>query len=146
MGAPGPWAFEGFARAWASQSVEAQQGAEVRFSLVDVGLVECPLRVGSNEVPRLALCAGAEVGLLETESQGFTVPKSAFDPSLRLVAPASLSLPIARGVSLRLAAEFGVAAVRDQFVYGNPNGASRLVAGQPLFTGEADLGLAIAVR
>ncbi len=146
VGLQRPWGFEAFGKAWANQSVPAQQGAQVRFSLADLGAVVCPLSVGSAGLPRLAGCAGAEVGFLETSSQGFVAPQSSLDPTLRLAASASLSFPVAQGVSVRLGGELGFAVVRSQFVYNDPTGTSKVVADEPLVTGQADLGLAISLH
>jgi hypothetical protein len=139
------WSIEAFAKLWASQSVAVEQGAQVRFSLADAGAAFCPLSFGSARLPTLTACLGAEVGLLQSESQGFVNPQDSLEPTVRLVAPASLSLPVAMGVSVRLGAELDFALVRDHYVYSDASKAPH-VLWEPLVSGEADLGLAISVR
>jgi hypothetical protein len=146
VGMPRPWAFEVFGAAWGNQSVGAEQGAQVRFALVDVGAAACPLTLGARRRVHLTACAGLEVGFVQTESQGFVAPENSLDPTLWLAVPSTLSFPLGQGVSIELGADLGVAVVGNQFFYRDPTSAARVVATQSLVTGEASLGLGVDLR
>ncbi len=139
------WTFEAFGGAWGAQTLQPEQGAQVRFSLPYAGLAVCPLSFGVRGHPTFSVCAGTEVGFLGTTSQGFSETHSSLDPTWRFVAPARLSFPIAGGLALRLGAELGVALLRDHFVYEDAGKATRVVSDPPLVAAQCDLGLSLSL-
>src|SRR5262249_43531557 len=141
---PRAWPLEAFGIAWGNQTAEAEQGAQVRFSVTEAGFDVCPLSLGGGARPSLSVCAGWEVAFFASEAQGFAAPKSSLDPAVRVFSASRLSLPIARGFAARVGGEVGLAVLRDQFVYKDASKAVHVISGSPLLAAECDAGVAAA--
>jgi hypothetical protein len=142
---PRMWALEAYGVAWGNQTAFAEQGAQVRFSVTEAGLAVCPVRLGRETRPTLSVCGGAEVAVVESESQGFQSSKTSVDPSVRAVVPGNLSFPILHGVAVRVGGEVGLALMRDQFVYDDASRGVHVVSGSPLVVAECDTGLSLSL-
>lgn len=140
---PRAWSIEAFGGVWSNQILFAEAGAQVRFSLPYVGLALCPLRVGRSAHARVTVCAGGEVGFLESASQGFVGARTELDPTLSVVTPARLVFPIVGGVAARIGGELGLALIRNQFVYEGPTPSTHVVSSPPLATAAVEAGLSV---
>jgi hypothetical protein len=110
-------AIEAFGSAWSDQTIQVAPGTAVQFSLFDVGVAACPLRLCAVGRASFTACGGMELALLEDDSQGFAAPRSSLDPAVRGVGLARILLPVSHAVALRAS---------------------------PLVTAEADLGLVVS--
>jgi hypothetical protein len=139
------WDLALFGGVWAAQTVHAERGAQIRFSLPWAGLAVCPVHLGRRGRPSLSVCVGPEVGFLESEPQDFMSARSSVEPAVSVVAPARIEVPLVGGLGLNLGGELAVYLLRDQFVYEDPVTTTHVVASHPLVTASCDVGLSLSL-
>jgi hypothetical protein len=138
------WSVEAFGGVWANQAANVENGAAVRLSVPYLGLALCPLRIEKSGRGTFTVCAGPELGVRESTSVGFATSHNSTDPTLGVVVPAHIGIPIVGGVGIRLGGEVGFALVRDEFRYEDSSG-SHVVAPSPIVTASCDLGVSLSL-
>jgi hypothetical protein len=139
--APRFWEVEAFGRAYESQRRFVTANASVHFAAMSGGLATCPVHRERAWWLDFDLCAGAELAVLESESDGLGTRHSNTVTIFRLLANTHVSVPIAGPLALRAGGELGVALLQRDFIYYDvPGNSHNLFSTGPL-TAAADLGV-----
>ena len=139
------WPFEVFGGAFAPQTESLASGASSLLTLGFGGALLCPWRFDGGHLGAFAFCAGGEVGVLETTTNGVSAGRTQTGPSLDAITQAVLTIPIGHAMNVRLGARLGVALLRELFVYSDAAGNSHTFFDRPVVSTTWDLGLAVAL-
>lgn len=140
---PNFWPVEFYGGVWAPQSVSSRPGASTRFTSAFGGLGLCPVHVRGESLA-FQLCAATQVGLVDSEPQGFASAKGGALPTVHIVAEAQVSLALAGGIAVRAGASLAAALLRSEFVFDDSVGSQSLFEA-PVLAATADLGVAVTL-
>jgi hypothetical protein len=140
------WNVRASATALSPQTLAIDGGALARLTMAYGGLLVCPTAFEDAHRRSLELCGGALVGSLGASGKGFGLSSGADTaPLVDLVGAASLVVPIAGPLEVRLGATVGLAPIRNSVVYDDATGAPHNGYVTPLVNAMADVGVAVTL-
>ncbi|HMI90211.1 MAG TPA: hypothetical protein VK509_02555 [Polyangiales bacterium] len=142
---PGAWPFELGALGFLPATQDAGDAAigRGRFQLLLGSLATCPTQTGTRL--SLGLCAGAELGRLRVQPEGFAEPGEAVDDAIaNLFGTAVLRVAFGRVPYLRVALIGLLPLMQRSYTYQAPDGSPARVFRMPQGAARAELGMGAA--